>query len=784
MANPLATIFHGDLTLEEGYDVTQFGYGDLNVRRNVLINGTTESTNVTNAALVVKGGMSISKVSNLYSDLNVLYGVTRLTETHIDTSNGPTTITGGNKVDISVGAASQFVSTGGNLLLQSLNNVLELKGGLNSVSAIDITATHVDGGIKLLSGSSLGKISMVAGSGGIEGVTSNGNVSLTANNGAGSFYVNSVSGNQNLSLNLTGNTDSQLSIESAGNNETRTAMVIRTTNTSGNITISTANGLGAGALTQLVGSGGFRLTTNTGGPIDITAQAASSSFILNTNGPGQNMIIGTNNCSNHYVLLKSAGELRFQTTCSGGNIITTQTTGSGKVEFSTGSGGFIANTQNGGSINLTASGATSTYTNATNLDNQDLTVSITGDTNSKVIISSSGTGSQAIKLQATNVSSGIYMIGNGAVEIVSGTSIQVGSSITYPGIPVSIGTPTSTTTVNGNLVVSQNLTVQGTVSTVNSEVVNINDNIILVNSGPEGNSDGGMAIKRYQYANNLGNGDVVNDTPEETGTISGSLSSDVQIQLSGSASNTNDYYAGWWIKLTGGEGADQVRRIKSYNGTTKVATIYSTSEQTGILGNPEPVEGMDLSTRPDTTTTYALYPCQYVMSIWDESADEFALVCSSINPSQSSGSKQASFVHYADLHLNALTSNSITANIINGSNADITTTVTLNNNSLSPVTITIDPLIYPGRTINYGIFLVFVKPYSYNNRTRTHGIFMIGRLDAPIAGTVVRIISVKGAHGDQLDMLWPSEENPQLLYRPYPSGISGTTTYQLKFVSL
>jgi len=172
------------------------------------------------------------------------------------------------------------------------------------------------------------------------------------------------------------------------------------------------------------------------------------------------------------------------------------------------------------------------------------------------------------------------------------------------------------------------------------------------------------------------------------------------------------------------------------------------------------------------------------MSIWDESADEFALVCSSINPSETSGNKQVSFVHYADLHLNALSSHSITTNLINGSHADITTTVTLNNNSLAPVTITIDPLLYPGRTINYGIFLVFVKPYSHSNRTRTHGIFMIGRLDAPLPGTVVRIISVKGAHGDQLDMLWPSEENPQLLYRPYPSGINGTTTYQVKFVSL
>ena len=34
------------------------------------------------------------------------------------------------------------------------------------------------------------------------------------------------------------------------------------------------------------------------------------------------------------------------------------------------------------------------------------------------------------------------------------------------------------------------------------------------------------------------------------------------------------------------------RRIKSYNGSTKVATIYSTAEQTTLLNDPQPVERM------------------------------------------------------------------------------------------------------------------------------------------------------------------------------------------------
>ena len=37
MSNPLATIFHGDVTLEQGSNVENFGWGDLNVNRKKQI---------------------------------------------------------------------------------------------------------------------------------------------------------------------------------------------------------------------------------------------------------------------------------------------------------------------------------------------------------------------------------------------------------------------------------------------------------------------------------------------------------------------------------------------------------------------------------------------------------------------------------------------------------------------------------------------------------------------------------------------------------------------------
>jgi hypothetical protein len=237
------------------------------------------------------------------------------------------------------------------------------------------------------------------------------------------------------------------------------------------------------------------------------------------------------------------------------------------------------------------------------------------------------------------------------------------------------------------------------------------------------------------------------------------------------ANIADDYYNGWWIKITSGTGSGQVRRIRSYVGQTRTATIYSTSDQTGILGNPKPVEGLDFTTIPDNTSNYALYPCQYVMMIWDEIQNEFAFVCSNKDPSINTN-----IVHYSDLHINDLIAGDITINTINGSDADVTTYVTLNNNSTLPVTISSFPK-------KYGIYLVFVKPRD--ETIRTHGIFMIGRVDAVnIPGTVVRILSVKGMHNDQLDIQWPNDALPQLLYRPYPNGINGSTEYKLKIVSL
>lgn len=781
MSVPLATIFKGDVTLEEGSDVTQFGYGDLTVYRKSIIQSTENSSfsNTSLGSLISYGGASIKKSICGFEDLNILYGITRLTETHIDTTNGPVTVTGGNKVDISVGATSQFVSTGGNLSLISLTQNLSLYGGKNSNDAVDIKATHLNGGITLLSGTNSGSISMITGTGGLSGTTSQGNITLTSNDAHTDIIVNSNSDivPKNLSLILNGSNDSQLLLSSNGKNTSQQAILIKTTNVNGNIEISNSNGLingvSNGSITQLSGSGGYTLRTNTGGSMNLTAQGAASFIRVKTDSQDQDLTISVDNETNSSLILQSYGTqdaIKINTLSNTGNIEISQPVGSsGYVGITTGSNGFYTMTQNGGSINMNAYGATSLYTNTTTGDNQHLTISVTGNTKSKVIIDSEGTDPDAILLQ-TNNSGGIYMNSDNTLQLESNTDIRIGTI--NVGTPVYIGSNNSTTIVNGDLIV------QGETTTVNTNVLTVEDNIITVNSAPTGTSDGGIAIKRWQPANDTGIGDVVNDTAEVSGNVGISGNSITEVNLGSGVSNVNDYYKGWWIKITGGTGAPQVRKIKSYDGSTHIATIYDSNDQTDqlVLNNASPVEGMDFITILDNTSSYSLYPCHYVMSIWDESNDEFALVCSTSTTAENGGEWNPNISHYTNLHLNNLAASSIFASTINNSMADISTVVTLTDANTDPVTVMDFPF-------DYGIYLVFVKPQT--NTTRSHSIFMIGRVNvSSIPGTIVRIISVKGAQNDQLDIQWRMGEKPELMYRTHPTDTSGTTNFKIKIVSL
>ena len=778
MSYPLSSLFHGDITLEIGSDTTLYGFGDLSVARdttiarNITINGSQDGVSGSGAIYIPNGGLNIGLSAYIVGNLTDM-GTSYLKTTLIDTTNGVFSVTGGNSATISVGNAISIVSNTGTVSVIANAADTIIQSGSNNPNAIQITSTNSAGGINVLTGGT-GQLQLTAGTGGLQGTTSAGNLTLTSNNGSGNFTVNSSAGNQNLSLVQNGTQNSGILISAAGNNVTNTAITITTTNVAGNIAINNNGGLGSGSITTLTGSGGYVLTTNTGGAINLTAQAAASSFVVNSTTSNQNLTIGINGATNSQLILQSSGTnstqaILIQTTNTAGGIFLTQSaTSIGAVVIDTGSGGLNATTQNGGGVNLLANGSSSSFINQTIADNQNLTISVQGTTASALILSSQGTGPSAININSTGISGGITQLAAGTININTSNGINgINIGTLIPNIPVYIGTATSLTTINGNL------DVRGTTTTYESTVVTIADNIIELNAAPAGVGDAGTAIKRYQPATNTANvGAVITDIPDATGTAqAGSNASGINtITLSAAdTASTTDFYSGYWIRIVSGTGANQVRRIKSYNFTTKVATIYNTADQIGVLGNPTPTEGLDWTTVPDLTSVYALYPCYYIVSMWDEILSQYSIVCS---PNISG--QNIPIAHYMNLQINNLTANAITATTINGITTDTQITLNLTDNTTTPVNVS--------TPFNYGVYMIMIRPTLSNNRT--YAIFLIGRTNnASSTGQVTRIISAKGASGEQLDMQWPANSLPQVYYKPSP-GTTTTTNYTIRLITV
>jgi hypothetical protein len=191
------------------------------------------------------------------------------------------------------------------------------------------------------------------------------------------------------------------------------------------------------------------------------------------------------------------------------------------------------------------------------------------------------------------------------IDVTESSSPNTGSVIVDGGVGVK-----GNLNVLGNTVVTGNLTIHGTSTTVNTTNVSLKDNIFKLNAGPAGSSDAGLVIERYQPANDSGEGDVVN----ETATISfqlplqSSLTS-LQIKFPLSLSNIDDNYKGWWIKISSGLNAGQVRKIVSYDGTARVATIDT------VWSDQNPSNGDQID----------LYDKSFVGFLFDELQDTFVV---------------------------------------------------------------------------------------------------------------------------------------------------------------
>ena len=202
--------------------------------------------------------------------------------------------------------------------------------------------------------------------------------------------------------------------------------------------------------------------------------------------------------------------------------------------------------------------------------------------------------------------------------------------------------------IGGNAIVNGNLTINGTTITVNSTNVSIEDNILQLNYIPTGPADSGLQMSRYQIANNVGSGDIVNDSVAFAGSIqTGSTNLNIIIN---SSQTTNGYYIGYWIKIISGTLINQVRQIIAYNGSTKTITLQTS-----------------LTTAPTAGDLINLYGNVYAINIFNQATNSFQL-----GFANSTTAAAVNFVTAANLILGNLTSNLITSNNIQVTNSTIT----------------------------------------------------------------------------------------------------------------
>jgi hypothetical protein len=329
-------------------------------------------------------------------------------------------------------------------------------------------------------------------------------------------------------------------------------------------------------------------------------------------------------------------------------------------------------------IKLSASNATSgqiyLVSASDSITSDSIKLEATGTTGGNILIESAGSGTSAIKLLASSASGKLTVQSDGTgvetvtilapaggvfVDALKDISIQsadttngVKIATVTSGVPVTIGTGTSLTTIAGDLLV------QGTTTSINTETTLVTDNTIVLNAANgELGLDSGVITRRFQEPVNVLAGDVttLSTYVQERGafTASGhSLPGTIKLALHSSA--VDNFYKGWWIQFTAGTGSGQIRRIKSYVGATKVATLYVTADNT-----IQPVlfeDGLDLVTLPDATTTYRLHSAPYIGAFYSESQDQwtFSTLAVPTDPISGIGISIAAVQQYQDIKSGAI----------------------------------------------------------------------------------------------------------------------------------
>ena len=230
----------------------------------------------------------------------------------------------------------------------------------------------------------------------------------------------------------------------------------------------------------------------------------------------------------------------------------------------------------------TESGISVTYSDdlgKLNFDVNDPVITLAGDVAGSATMTNLGDVTITTTVQPNSVALGTDTTGNYVASLVAGTGVTLANNTGETATPtVSIGQAVATTsnvtfgsvTTTGNAVIGGNLTVNGTTTTVNTEVINLADNIILLNSNETGTptQNAGIEVERGTAVNKALVWDEANDrwTVGSDNFVAGTFIG----SLSGNASTSSTLQTARTISLDG-----DLSGSASFNGGSNI-TISAT----------------------------------------------------------------------------------------------------------------------------------------------------------------------------------------------------------------
>lgn len=507
------TTISGIINLVSGNDISLSSTGTLDITSNDII-GITGTSNIsinTNSTTIDALLLNSSGGIDIFSAAQAIDVISSGSNVNVSSTNNDITLNTPSG-DISLGATGGNISIGStaNITLTTIDNDITLasanKISINSSSTVaDSLFLNSSGGVDVTSVT--GDIDIINTSGNLN-TTTNGNLNMTTTGGditiGSTSIVDITSGNgANIGITsanilyLTSNsavTDSLNLLSLGGINSSATGKILFTSNST-DIDSFFINSLGGIDLTSNINN--IDIITNSG---DFNAQITGTIDIDSLNG---SLNLGSTSSLNMIcsTLMKLNSGSTTSIDANKVAIGTTNTADDSLTFLSRGGSNYTVENGNydigiTGQLNIDVSRNLSHIRNWADSDGDDLEICVKNlgitSRNASLILSSEGTGSDAIKINATEGGIDVDSVGLISIQTTDNINgIEIGNN---PGVPVTIGGNSTSTLLPGNLTVQGNLTVNGITTTVNSTTVTVDDKNIELNSitsPTDTNADGG-----------------------------------------------------------------------------------------------------------------------------------------------------------------------------------------------------------------------------------------------------------------------------------------------------